>query len=375
MSQRTPWAVLLCKFADDLRGFVTINIAQTEAMFTASDAENIPAFWQDVSYGALDLSGSRAFGWLTLAQKQSDYVGSGANGAGRQALVDWAKQAAANAGIDLSPFYGVAVFMSTPTDLWGAPHTVVCDLLSPMSAILQEYGHGFGLENHSRAVATPTTDYTDPFCVMSAMTFGGADPTFSGPFGTSGPLVCAPYVDIAGWLTPGRKAVIGTNGSRPTLTTVRLASLGEQSPAHPQAAIFDLQTPYAATSYVEYRAGGWDRGLAQTQVVIHQRRPDGFAYYAGTIPASVGTANGVTLLPGRAWTDPTFDLSVRLEEIWDAGETVAITVGPRAAALPLSVRAIAREKLHLAGSLSIRQQVLQPGTASLRASLLALLNR
>jgi hypothetical protein len=49
----------MCKFKDDQRGFVTINRQDAEAMFKAPDIENVVTFWRDVSYGEVDLSGSK----------------------------------------------------------------------------------------------------------------------------------------------------------------------------------------------------------------------------------------------------------------------------------------------------------------------------
>lgn len=345
-------------------------------MLTATDTENVVTFWRDASYGELDLSGSQSFGWLTLAHKQQDFqdaLASLGNTKARSTMVDWAKQAASDAQIDLAPFYGVCVYMSTPTDLWGSKGTVVCDVASSLSQILQEYGHGYGLE-HSRSVADPT-DYANPFCVMSGMTFGGTDPTFAGRFGASGPLLCSPYVDAAGWFAASQIARIETNGTHPAWSSFRLSPLGGTAQPYPQAVIFNLNEPFEVTYFIEYRSGGWDRGLTQTQVVIHQRRSDGYAYYAGNVPASVGFANGVTLLPGRSWRDPQFDLSVRLSAVFDQGDAVEISVGPAAAVQPLSVRTIARDKLNLTDRLSIRSQILQPATNSLHTSLMALLSR
>jgi hypothetical protein len=371
MSRATPWAVLLCKFKDDRRSFFTINKQDVEAMFTAHDIENVLTFWRDASYGAIEMGGSKVFGWLTLNQNQVDYVGSGANSPGRWDLVAWAKQAASDAGIDLAPFYGVTVYMSTPTDLWGSPGTVVCDIASRLSEVLQEYGHGYGLQ-HSRSVAVPQ-DYTNPFCIMSGMTFGDTDPTFTDRFGASGPLLCSPYVEAAGWFSTAQIARLATNGTHPAVTTLRLSPLAGATRPNPQVAIFGLNVPYETTYFIEFRSGEWDRGMAQDQVVIHQRRPDDFAYFAGNIPTSVGSVNGVTLLPGSSWVDPEFDLSVRLGRVWD--QEVEITVGPAAAVKALSVRTIARSKLNLTGRLAVRSQILLPGVESLSASLLTLLGR
>jgi hypothetical protein len=367
MTLSTPWAVLFCKFKDDLRDFVTINLNDKMAMFTGLDAESIPSFWQNVTYSALDLSGSQAFGWLKLDKNQTDYVGSGANSDGRIELVTWARKAAEDQKIDLSPFYGTVVFMSTATDLWGSSKMVVCDAKSPMSAILQEYGHGYGLK-HSRAVSSPTADYTNPVCVMSGMIFGGRNPTFAGRFGVSGPLLCSPYVDVGGWLSRDRVETISTAGAKPKITTMFLSSLGNQKAPNRQVARLHFSAPYDATYYIEFRAGGWDKGITPAEIAVHQLRPDGYSYYAGGI---VDT----TVSSGRSWVDPEFDLSVRIERIVDSGDTAEITIGPRAAALALSVRAIAAAKLNLAGPLGVRGQILRPGDSSLKSSLLTLVNQ
>src|SRR5215469_8206910 len=181
MSRKYSFAVLLCRFSDDQRGFASIIRKSVVDMFTAPGVENVVKFWHDMSFGQVDLSGSTAYpapgsanlGWITLAQKQSDYQGSGANPQGRQDLVDWAKSAARGANVPVDSFDGVVVYMSTPTDLWGGGNEVVCDAASNLTQILQEIGHGLGLLTHSRAVSSgPGVDYMDPFCIMSGLTFG-----------------------------------------------------------------------------------------------------------------------------------------------------------------------------------------------------------
>jgi hypothetical protein len=379
MSSPTPWAVLLCKFKDDDAEFKKIDIDTVHSMFTALDRESVFAFWRDVSFGMLDFSGFLASDWLTLDHNQQDYLGSGANQSGRDDLVTWATDAAGKAGVDLAGYSGVAIYMSTKTDMWGGTGRMVVDPFSPMAGVLQELGHGLGQTNHSRAVTPPIADYTDPFCVMSAMNFGYPTinddilnrPFFSGEFGETGPLMCSPYVDSRGWLTPSRQVSLATDGSRPQPTAVlRISPLGAQSPSHPQVATLDLDTPSKTKFYFEFRSGGWDRGMAQKQVVIHQFRPDGYAYYAGNIPVSTGSRNGATLQPQHRWTDPTFDLSVLVGQLPDANDdSVEIMVGPRVLAQPMSVRAIAREKFSLIGRIAVRHQVPPVGEQSLLARL------
>src|SRR6516164_10949576 len=128
MTRKYSWAVLLCHNSDDVSGFVSIDRQKVVEMFTAPDMESVVKFWNDISFGKVDLSGSRAYGWIALRQTQSDYTGSGQNAQGRDDLVEWAKGAARDAGVPLDSFDGVVVYMSiltappvdcTKFDLWG----------------------------------------------------------------------------------------------------------------------------------------------------------------------------------------------------------------------------------------------------------------
>lgn len=409
MSTNTPWAILLCRFKDDVTQLTSFrdaarrfpfdqfgnsarailahrfdmqppislkelirNISEPTqvlqnvvTLFTALDIENVVTYWQDISYGQLDLTHSEVFGWFRLDKNKEDI-------ARRQDLVDWAKKAATDSGVDLGRFYGVVVYINVATDLWGNSRQVVCDIASNLSQILQEVGHGYDLD-HSRSVANPT-DYQNPFCIMSGLTFGGTNPTFQDRFGQSGPGLCSPYVFKAGWLSESRIARVTSNGRYPASTKLILSPLGETNPRHPQVAVFGLNTPQEVTYFVEYRSGGWDRGLRQNAVVIHQLRPDNFAYYAGSIATSVGFANGITLLPGKAYVDSQFDLSVEVLSIFD-DDTIKIRIAPAAAVQTLSVRTIARTKLGIGTGFSVRNQVLQNTAISLRGRLVELLGQ
>src|SRR5215471_7470501 len=163
----TPWAILLCKFSDNATE--PFSRSYYENLFTLSGLGtlNMVDFFSDMSHGQLDLRGSKVFGWYTLSQKRSDYTGSGPNSAGRQALIDWAKQAATSAGVNLGNYFNVVVCMNVLTDLFGIiGGPVVCDNLSMTPSLLgQEMGHGYGLD-HARADGSET-DYQDPYDIMS----------------------------------------------------------------------------------------------------------------------------------------------------------------------------------------------------------------
>ena len=120
-------------------------------------------FFRDMSHGQIDLTSSQVFPsinsgnlWYNLPQKRSDYTGSGANQAGRNALLAWGRNAVAN---EISGFFKFVVVTNVPADLFGGLGGVAADdgrwpnsmsSLSP-SLIGQEMGHGYGLTRVSMA--------------------------------------------------------------------------------------------------------------------------------------------------------------------------------------------------------------------------------
>lgn len=308
-----PLAVLLCHFSDDL--VAPYERSRYEDIFTSVDEGkwSIPDYFRDMSHGRLDLSGSRVFGWLTLDKETSEYAGSGANQAGRQDLLTWARAAAGAADIDLSPFRSVVVVMNYARDLFGGGNGAACgddgkrlgvSGLAP-SLLGQEVGHIFGL-NHSRiepAMDTdgdgeigPGVDYTDPFDVMSTDNARStAHPyltertvTAGAPVFTIGPGINAANMDHAGWLDPERVLRITPSGSGQRLVELR--------PLHRHDLPGHLLVRYGDL-YIEFRDGlRWDAGFgAGVQV---RRLEDGISYlqsnWAGGQNSGAGDSYGTT---------------------------------------------------------------------------------
>jgi hypothetical protein len=73
-------------------------------------------YFREVSYGALDMTGSRVFGWLTMPHHTTKDLTTLNYPAGRSTLHDWGVETARAHGIDLRPFYGVAVYFNSQTD-------------------------------------------------------------------------------------------------------------------------------------------------------------------------------------------------------------------------------------------------------------------
>lgn len=262
---KSSWAVLLCKFNDDSTEPFTRDYY--EDLFTSSGvgSHNMVDFFRDVSHGNLDLSGTRVFGWYTLNKKRSEYTGSGPNPAGRDDLLNWARQAAAANGDDLLPYVSVVVCMNIKTDLFGGGAGVVCDNLSTDPRFLgQEMGHFYGLA-HSRADGS-TMDYNDFWDIMST-----AGRAFSAPhprYSLIGPGLNAANMAGRGWLDESR---VWKASNRSFNTVVQLRPLHRR----------DLPGFLAARIgkyLVEFRSKErWDAAIPRPAVLIH-RFEDNISY-------------------------------------------------------------------------------------------------
>ena len=170
MPLRSPWAILLCKFNDD--DTEPYDRLRYLDLFTSAGLGKFGMvdYFTDVSHGQLDISDSQVFGWFTLDKSRNEYLGL----TSRDDIRNWARQAAAANGVDLTPFYSIVVVLNVPTDLFGSPAGVVCDDgrlpangmsgLSP-SFLGQEMLHGYGL-GHARTDGS-LEDYTDAYDIMS----------------------------------------------------------------------------------------------------------------------------------------------------------------------------------------------------------------
>jgi hypothetical protein len=252
-----PWATLLCKFSDDLSEPFPMNFYQDLFTLSGVGTHNMVDFYTDISQRKLDVSGSQVFGWFTLSQKKSDYKGSGANPQGRTDLVNWAKEAASDKGVNLDPFSVVVVILNVPTDLFGSDGYAVSDLNSMCPSLLgQEVGHGYGL-SHSRDENKPGVDYQDSWDVMST---ANAYEEPNAKYKNIGPFLNACNMEGRGWLNESRVA----SAFGPAGQTVALRPL-----ARP-----DLPGWLAARVgiyLVEFRVQeSWDAAIPRPAVLVHR---------------------------------------------------------------------------------------------------------
>ncbi|MFG2738766.1 hypothetical protein ACGFY0_01675 [Streptomyces chartreusis] len=272
----SSWAVVLIQFSDATTP-PSYPRERFKELFTGAGVGKfnmVDNFWE-MSHGKLDLSVSRVFGWYPIPQKTSDYTGSGANPAGRQDLITWARKAASNAGEDLSP-YADRVFVIThpPTDLFGGVGLggVSGDgrddrgmsSLSP-ALVGQEMGHVYALD-HSRAGGI---EYRDGWDVMSNRGFYymAPHPVYTEldgdgqPIWRMGPGLNAANMQGRSWLDTSRVWQAGATESDKVVDLRPLHSRG----------LAGYLCARVGPYFFEFRVKeGWDAEIPQPCVLVHE---------------------------------------------------------------------------------------------------------
>ena len=217
---RQAFQVILCRFKD------TEAEETVETFFRRlfePGSGGLVEYWHDVSLGALDVSGSRVDGWVTLDINRRE-----ASRYSRAGLVGLAMNAASKAGYpSMTTFQGrIGVFTHdyAKDDAPGAADdgsgsddpdwidgSTKGKLISAPphghsgTFIAHEMGHVIGFE-HDLA-ADGVSSYGDKYCIMSAMSVRSfLAPTWGEPFGTFGPAMSFPQLQVKGWM-PARRTL------------------------------------------------------------------------------------------------------------------------------------------------------------------------
>jgi hypothetical protein len=218
-----PWAVILCRFkgsAPDPAVEQPIEKFYREA-FTP-ESGGLIEYWRDVSLGAIDITGSRVFGWVELEITRSQAGGSPDSvppGPGRVGLANYAINAVKRRdGNDaLKGFLGpIAVYTQNwskdgaPAGAdWSTPgwypywidgssqNGIVC-LTPPHNGNItaHEMGHVYGMNHDVGPDLMTSSDYSDPSCIMS-QNGSFTHPKWAVNFG---PSVCLPHLVQRNWM-------------------------------------------------------------------------------------------------------------------------------------------------------------------------------
>ena len=333
VSGNQPWAFVLCRFPG-------INRGLPDAAFYQEIIRRVTAYWQEVSYNQITLSGSQAFGWYTLPQTQAYYYQAGLDKLANDCL------AVANADIYYPAFFGMNLLFNddvAPSQFaygtyrvlnldgvnktYGVtwlPHEEWNTLLSlttvgGLRTVNHEMGHAFGLPHSSGQYGLI---YDDLWDLM------GSSP------GMDGSHMISYHKDMLGWIPSNRKAVV-TPGSLATLTLEELA-------LPPANNFLMVKIPLGGTTNHFYtlearRRVGYDQDLMGDAVIIHDvvtdRQPVPPATQSPPAQIIDGDHNGIAWdagpmwTPGEVFTDTTNGITVCIDRATATGFVVTVGSG------------------------------------------------
>ena len=318
-----PWAILLCRFGDVPA--VPHPRDYYERFYTENGTGGIVDYWRTVSCGRLDLTGSRVFGWMDMAHVKAD-VNRLVFPGDRNQLVQWGRDAAGANGVNLGPFNQVLVVHNFGVDHGAAGNGIVIvdqdPSLCEFGFICHEMGHGFGLP-HSWS-ANPDREYGDMWDLMSFATTTRQFPiTFETASGQATVGLNARNLDALGAVPAGRKwTAPGPDFSAAlTLDALNQPLLGSRG--HLMASIPPNATRPARPSQSRYtvelhRRAGWDQGIAQAAVSVHEIRTNGNSY--------LQPSAGGQLLAGQQYVTPDPRVFVLVSSIDSTAGTASLRV-------------------------------------------------
>ncbi|NJD68710.1 MAG: hypothetical protein C3F12_07265 [Candidatus Methylomirabilota bacterium] len=337
-SQR--WATILCRFADST-GITPHPKTWFETLMLGGTYPGMEHYWQELSYGQINLGGSLVVGWYNLPQPRSYYIYD-RDGNGSVEL-DHGRAArdcttVANDDLYFPDLIGVNLVFNQNLDCcaWGGSLTLTLDgqtksynvtWLPPWGyenhgVIGHEMGHGFGLP-HSSGPYSAT--YDSRWDVMSDV-WDNCWPEHP-EYGCIGVHTIAYHKDFLGWV-PSVRRYVALPGSN---TTIELERLGQPSTTGYLMAKIPLGGSATQFYTVEARQKvGYDGPLPDSAVVIHfvdTTRWDRDAQVVDTDNNGNPNDAGAMWLPGDTFADTANGITVSVLSTTTSGFLVAINYG------------------------------------------------
>jgi M6 family metalloprotease-like protein len=356
----TVWATLMCKFSD----IATEQKAQSffQSQYGAAIGQ-LDHYWQEVSYGQINLAGSAAYGWATLPQPRSYYVtkdeSTGKDKADLTKLFEDCIAAhdpnvnfAANGGLQ-----GVNMMFNGDLDgfAWGGSRCAALDGVNKcwsttwnppwsfnnLAPLSHEMGHAYGLP-HANNSDNDSDTYDNPWDVMSDSWNNGVS---NATYGTLPKHINIYSRNRLGWVAAARKRTI-TAGTGARSVTLDRASL----PGSVNTQMLTLNYPDQSTRYytveVRKRTGNYENRLAGDAVIIHEvqagRASPAWSQDADTPPANRANNEGSMFKVGETWVSPDYAFRVKVDAATTDGFVVTVRPTPRAVKAPAASPAPAR---------------------------------
>jgi hypothetical protein len=335
------WLALLCKASDapsepHPKSFY-------EGLFSKNEQDLLFDYFQAVSGGAVDVSGSRVYGWFdmpvdtaTLQTRKNGAPVTRAQTAQDCKSSAVAAIAATGTLVDPTKYAGVVEVINVPVDSGqaGADSVVANNVeVSGPGFLEHEMLHVLGLDHSWLAAADTSSDhvwargddaeYRDCWDMMSWLTCVYEFPTSTGP---QGPELQGEYRQRLGWLPSDRIEVVST-APGPATKTVSLAPISD--PDRAGALLARIALPTRGHYAVEYREKSrFDRGIPGSAVVIREVRNNGITYLVQRQGGAIGWRTG------EKFTDTGNFLSITVDDMGAGQATIrintAFTSGPAA---------------------------------------------
>lgn len=322
----TRWITIACKFND-------IADEQKPVTFFNGQYGNSPGqlghYWQEVSYGKVNLTGSNAYGWFTLPQPRAYYFTT-VDGEEKANLGDLFKDctAAADAEVNFAGAQGINMMFNGDLDgyAWGGGRNAALDgpnrgwsttwnppwAFNNLAPLAHEMGHGYGLP-HSDNSDGDDDPYDNPWDVMSDAWSNAVRDT------TYGRL--PKHLNIRqrhrlGWVDAARQLVVPPGGSAYDLVLDRasLAGSGNRQMILLAPPLVTGAPGVGANGVVQYTVevrkrlagsgtGIYESDLAGDAVIIHGLDAGGTAFSmdASQPPADVANNEGSMFKVGETW--------------------------------------------------------------------------
>jgi M6 family metalloprotease-like protein len=357
----TSWVTLMCKFSDIATEQKTLSFFQSQYGTAIGQLDH---YWQEVSYGQINLAGSMAYGWADLPQPRSVYVTKDAAGKDKADLGKLFTDcvAAHDANVNFAVNGGVqGVNMMFNGDLdgyaWGGGRCATLDGVNKcwsttwnppwsfgnLAPLSHEMGHAYGLPhaNNSDADSDP---YDNPWDVMSDAWNNAVG---NATYGSLPKHINVYSRNRLGWVATARKRTIGAGAGAASVTMDRISLPGS---ANTQMLI--LNYPEQSTRYytveVRKRTGNYENRLAGDAVIIHEvltsRGEPAWSMDADKPAANRANNEGSMFKVGETWISPDYAFRVKVESATTEGFVVTVRPTPRLSRPGQSVQASASPK-------------------------------